>query len=193
MAVLTLTSGCHRRPPQITSAAPPVLGGPITVPFGTTLAFRIAQTIASSSSQPGQTFAAVVTRDVNDEKSQMVLPSGSPATLILLRGHDASTKKDILELGLASVTLNGDSYLVRNDSETGNPATPGARLGTFLGGVPGTWSGTGGLPSTGQRTEEPQPLTVSGERIWVPLGSLITFSLDRPVRLIGSHSQMRRF
>jgi len=119
----------------------------------------------------------VVSRDINDTAGQTVLPSGSPVKLILLRVQSASANGNVFELRLASVTLNGDSYLVRNESQAANSALTGARLGTFLGGVPGEQP----LPAT------PPQLTVSSERVWVPEGSLLTFRLDRPVLLIGSH------
>jgi hypothetical protein len=118
-----------------------------------------------------------VGRDINDTRGQTVLPSGSPVTLILLRVQSASAKGNVFELRLASVTLNGDSYLVRNESWAANSALTGAGLGTFLRGVPGEQP----LQAT------PRQLTVSGEKVWVPDGSLLTFRLDRPVMLIGSH------
>jgi hypothetical protein len=176
LMLLTLQPACRHTPPPITplrSAAPNI---PISLPPGATLALRTAQEIDSSSSSPGQTFAAVVSRNIDDVTGQTALTSGSPAKLMLLRVHQTSAKGELFELLLASVTLNGDSYLVRNESQAANSALPGARLGTFLGGVPGTEH----FPAARQ-------LTVSGERIWVPEGSLLTFRLDRPVLLIGSH------
>jgi hypothetical protein len=91
------------------------------------------------------------------------------------------TKAEVFELGIASVTLNGDAYLVRNESQVSNVSVPGARLGTFVGGVPGTE-----LPISPRQNPETQ-LTLSGKRIRVPDGSLLTFRLDQPVRLVGSH------
>jgi hypothetical protein len=176
--LLTIELGCISRPPA--PSVPLAQGIPLTLQAGTTLALRTAQAIDSSSSRPDQTFAAVVSRDAADASGQTVLPSGSPAILVLAR---ASTKDGAFELRIASVTLNGDSYLVRNESEAGSSAAAGASLGTFLGGVPGTEQ----PPSREQNAAASAQLMVSEGRISVPVGSLLTFRLDRPVRLIGSH------
>ena len=179
--LLSVELGCVSRPPL--ASAPPALGIPITLQAGTTLALRTAQAIDSSSSRPDQTFAAVVSRDAGDASGQTVLPSGSPAMLVLVRAARGSATNGAFELRIASVTLNGDSYLVRNESEAGNPSAAGASLGTFLGGVPGTDQPL----STEQNAAASVQLMVSEERISVPVGSLLTFRLDRSVRLIGSH------
>jgi len=177
LILLSLQPACRHTPPAITPSRGAASNTPISLPPGATLALRTAQEIDSSSSSPSQTFAAVVSRDINDTAGQTVLPSGSPVKLILLRVQSASANGNVFELRLASVTLNGDSYLVSNESQAANSALRGARLETFLGGVPGEEP----LPAT------PRQLTVSSERVWVPDGSLLTFRLDRPVLLIGSH------
>jgi hypothetical protein len=170
------------------SQRPPVTGTPaptssITLRGGTTLVLRTVQAIDSSSSRPGQTFAAVVSRDTNNVAGQLVLPSGCPVTLVLVRGPRDSAKDRGFELRIASVTVNGDSYLARNESNAGHSAMPSASLGTFLGGVLGpanVWSA--------QKNSEPsRQIAVTGGRIWVPDDSLLTFRLDQQVRLIGSH------
>ena len=180
VVLLVIEPGCMRQ--HVPSAAPPIPNNLITLQAGTTLALRTAEVIDSSSSSPGQTFAAVVSRDISDATGQTVLPTGCPATLVLLVSPLSSAKKGAFELRIASVTLNGDSYLVRNPS-AGNSTVPGASLGAFLGGV----QGTDRLPSTEENTEKSRQITLSGEKIWVPVGSLLTFRLDRQVRLIGSH------
>lgn len=119
---------------HLPSAAPPIPNNPITLQAGTKLALRTAEAIDSSSSSPGQTFAAVVSRDIS-ATGQTVLPSGCPATLVLLVSPPSSAKKGAFELRIASVTLNGVSYSVRNPS-AGNSTAPGASLGAFLGGSP---------------------------------------------------------
>ena len=177
LMLLPLQPACRHTRPPITSSRAAALNIPISLPSGATLALRTAQEIDSYSSSLSQTFAAVVSRDINDTTGQTVLPSGSPVKLILLRVQSASTKSNVFELRLASVTLNGDSYLVRNESQAANSPITGARLGTFLGGVPGEQP----IPAT------PRQITVSGGRVWVPDGSLLTFRLGRPVVLIGSH------
>ena len=86
----------------------------------------------------------------------MTLPTGSPATLVLLATAGTPV------LGLASLTINGDSFLVAADQSGAVP------LGEYLGGVPGS-----GSPS----------LTVSGAAIQIPSGSLLTFRLGQAITL----------
>jgi hypothetical protein len=180
--LLTMELGCIGRRPS-SSALPTPSSSPITLQAGTTLALKVVQAIDSSSSRPGQTFAAVISRDVNNATGQIVLPSGCPVTLVLVHAPRGSTKDRGFELRIASVTVNGDSYLVRNESSAGDLALQGVSLGTFLGGVLGpanVWSA--------QKSSEPsRQITVTGERIWVPDDSLLTFRLDQQLRLIGSH------
>jgi hypothetical protein len=140
----------------------------VELPAGTVLALRMAQAIDSASAAPGQAYAAVVSRDVNDAAEQTQLPSGSPATLILMGGPP-------YELRLAAITLNGDAFMVENP-ET-NASQSGVALGVFLGAVPGTEQNP---PPTG-------PISVTGERVRVPVDTLLTFRLNSRIRLIGSH------
>ncbi|MEO8052970.1 MAG: hypothetical protein ABI833_21390 [Acidobacteriota bacterium] len=170
-------TGCRHRPPIVAPVEP---AKPISLLAGTTLALRTAQAIDSSLSTPGQTFAAVISRDANDASGQNVLPSGSPVTLILVRSQNAAPNTGF-ELAMASVTLNGNSYLVRNQAGASDTPGSGAQLGAFLGGVPSTFR----IPPL-QPAEGGSQLVISPERIRVPLGSLLTFRLDQPVYFVGS-------
>ena len=106
--LLFLQPGCRQAPLSITPERSPALS--ISLQPGATLALRTAQEIDSSSSSPGQIFAAVVSRDINNTTGQTVLPSGSPVKLILLRVQQTSAKGKVFELRLASMTLNGDIF-----------------------------------------------------------------------------------
>ncbi len=171
-------AGCRHRP-QIVAPVEPAK--PVSLLSGTTLALRTAQAIDSTSSTPGQTFAAVISRDANDASGQNVLPSGSPVTLILVRSQNAAPNTGFA-LAMASVTLNGNSYLVRNQAGASDAPGSGAQLGTFVGGVPSTFR----ILASQQQAEGGSQLVISPERIRVPLGSLLTFRLDQPVYFIGS-------
>ena len=61
-----------------------------------------------------------------------------------------------------------------------------SKFGRQSGNVPwgSVWSW---IRHTGQRTDAPPHLSVTREEIRWPVGSLLTFRLDRPVLLIGSH------
>lgn len=159
-----------------TQVLPPTrLTSAILLEAGTTLAFRTAQEIDLPSAQLGQTYAVVVNRDANAADGQTVLPSGSPAVLIVLAAQTPTESKPSFVLGIASATLNGDTFLARNQSNA-DDMVGSASLGAFIGGVAGTvWQS--GL----------KPELDSAIAIRCPIGSLLTFRLDRPIQLIGSH------
>lgn len=171
--VLALELGCRHSPAQVASVPPPVVGGTISLIAGTTLAFRTAQEIDLPSARLGQTYDVVVSRDANAVDGQTILPGGSPATLIVLRANPGV-------LGLASATLHGDAFLARNQAQDDGPGEGGAALGAFLGGVPGT-----------RGPASPAPRMDSIEVLRCPVGSLLTFRLDQPIRLIGSDQRER--
>ena len=173
---LCLIAACRHRSLQLSGPAVQT-PEPFVLSVGTTLAFRTAQTIDLAISRPGQTFAVVVSRDAADATGQTILPSGSPATLVTrLVGSSALSEGAAgrLELALASVTLNGDSFLTSNFPTGG--VVENASLGTFRGGVPGTEGWAAGP----QKPMAMEPLR------W-PVGSLLTFRLTQPISLIGSH------
>ncbi len=170
LTLLTLTAGCRHSPPPV-PAPLPAPRGDLSLAAGSVLAFKTAQAIDLPSSRPGQTFAVVVSRDANVANGQRMLPSGSPATLIVL--EDPSGKPT--RLGLASVMLNGDSYLVGNQHETELLPRTGVSLGTFLGGVAGT------EPYAG-----PPAQLSAQEAIRCPPGSLLTFRLETEIVLQGA-------
>ncbi len=157
------------------------------LPAGSTLALRAAETIDSAGALSNRSFAAVISRDLNGNAAQTVLPSGSPARLVIISKAENSGSGGSWELCLASVTINGDSFLVGNESVSAADTagarlqSAGAALGRFLGGVPGTNYAPAG-PEGKSHTE----LSVSGTKIWIPSGSLLTFRLDKDIVLVGS-------
>lgn len=172
--VLASATGCRHSSTQVTPPTP-LPGARISLAAGTALAFRTAQDIDLPLAHSGETYAVVVSRDSNAVNGQTVLPSGSPATLIALPAPTKIGDKPSFVLAIASATLNGDSFLARNSSQV-DGISGGASLGTFLGGVAGTLWKPGLTPKLD-----------SASQLRCPAGSLLTFRLDRPIELIGSH------
>ena len=175
-AILTLCSGfiaCRHTAKVVAPPPSPPLTGSITLPAGSTLAIRTADPIDSSQAIPDRAYAAVISRDVKGSETQMALPTGSPATLVLL----GTANSGMWQLGLASLTINGDSFLVSANTSSGLP------LGAYLGGVPGTV-----YPAKLDKDKPAEPsLTVSGALIQIPSGSLLTFRLGQEITLRDWH------
>lgn len=133
-----------------------------------------AETIDSTQPSANRAYAAVISRDIAHGDPQKILPSGSPATIVLMPAGQADPSR--WQLGLSSIMLNGDSYLVRNGNDSGAP------LGAFLGGVPGRDYSD---PSK-RKPDEPVGLVVSETSMHILPGSLLTFRLEREVTLTGS-------
>lgn len=166
-----LPASCRHR---VASLVPVATGGPVVLPSGTVLAIIATEPIDSSQPSVNRAYSAVISRDTKWRDPQGILPSGSPATLVLipLTGNGPQT----WQLGLSSVMLNGDSFLVKGDDG------PNAPLGTFLGGVPGRDYSD---PSKRQ-PGEPAGLSVSDAVMHILPGSLLTFRLQREITLTGS-------
>jgi hypothetical protein len=166
-----LVASCRH---HVAAAAPStIVTGPVVLPPGTVLALIAAETIDTTQPSANRAYAAVISRDIAHGEPQRILPSGSPATIVLMPAEGADSSR--WQLGLSSIMLNGDSYLVKN-SESGAP------LGTFLGGVPGRDYSD---PSK-RKPDEPVGLIVSESSIHILPGSLLTFRLEKEVTLAGS-------
>ena len=181
-ALLAVEMACAHHPFQVAAALPVhASDGPVSLPAGATVALRMVESCDSLGAAPGQTFAAVVSRDIVDSRGRTLLADGSPATLVLLRTQSSAGPG--FQLGIASVTLNGNAYLIRRAPDAENPAASAPPLGTYLGAVRSAEPAPAAFAS--ERRELP-PIQVSGPKVQVPAGALLTFRLNEPLRLAGS-------
>jgi hypothetical protein len=121
-----------------------------TLPKDTEIKVRTEQKIPAKPTI-GATFGATINDDVVDGSGAVVIPKGSPARLVAIKGEGG---KDVA-LDLRSVTVNGRSYLLTvdpNASKTGgsglgaNTRTAkyvggGAAIGALLGALAGGGKG----------------------------------------------------
>jgi hypothetical protein len=165
---------------------------------GTQLAVRTEETIDSSKAVEGQTFVAEVTNDVRDASGAVVIPRGSNAQIVIIsasKGGKIRGASD-LALDLASVSIDGRRYqlstedLVKRGKEgvgvnkrtaeySGGGAAIGAIIGAIAGGGKGAAIGAGagaGAGAVGQ-------VLTKGGAIKVPVESVLTFQLDRTLRV----------
>ena len=169
------------------------------VPSGTKVAVRTEDTIDSAKAAEGQTYAAEVADDVLDADGNVVIPRGSNAQIVIRsasKGGKIRGASDLV-LDLQSVSVEGQEYMVstvdlqeqgrhgigankRTAEMTGGGAALGAIIGAIAGGGKGAAIGAGAGAGGGALT---QVLTKGGS-IKVPSETVLTFQLDKPVRIV---------
>lgn len=168
------------------------------LPVGTEVPVRTEETIDSARAVEGQTFAAEVAADVRDADGAVVLPRGANATMVIKSAsgggkfHGAAD----LVLDMRSVSVEGQLYALdtadisekgrsgvglnkRTGAFAGGGAAVGAIIGAIGGGGKGAGIGAGAGAGAGALTE----ILTKGGSIKVPAETVITFRLDRPLRV----------
>ena len=169
------------------------------LPVGTQVSVRSEDTINSATAVEGQTYAAEVTDDVLDADGDVVIPHGSNAQIVIRsaskggRFHGTSD----LVLDLQSVSVEGQQYGIsttdvqekgkqglgvnkRTGVFTGGGAALGAVIGAIAGGGKGAAIGAGAGAGGGALTQ----ILTKGGSIKVPAETVLTFQLDKPVRIV---------
>jgi hypothetical protein len=163
-----------------------------TIGSGVTLVVRTNETIHAKK-HDGRVYSGVLDQDVQDQNGTVAIPRGSEAELIVRRAGDKE-----LVLDLESVTVNGRRYAVvanpadlgsapregvGGNSRTGRFVGGGALLGTIIGAVAGGGRGAAiGAVSGAAAGAGTQTLT-RGPSVRVPAESVLTFRLERPLRV----------
>ena len=171
------------------------------LPVGTQVSVRTEDTIDSAKAAEGQTYAAEVTDDVLDTNGDVVIPHSSGAQIVIRsaskggRFHGTSD----LVLDLQSISVEGQKYTVsttdvrksgkqglgvnkRTGEFTGGGAALGAIIGAIAGGGKGAAIGAGAGAGGGALTQ----ILTKGGSIKVPAETVLTFKLDKPVRIVES-------
>ena len=169
------------------------------VPAGTKVAVRTEDTIDSGKAAEGQTYAAEVADDVLDADGSVVVPRGSNAQIVIRsasKGGKIRGASDLV-LDLQSISVEGQEYLVstadleeqgrhgvgankRTAEMTGGGAALGAIIGAIAGGGKGAAIGAGAGAGGGALTQ----ILTKGGSIKVPSETVLTFQLDKPVRIV---------
>ena len=169
------------------------------LPVGTHVSVRSEDTIDSATAVEGQTYAAEVADDVLDANSDVVIPHGANAQIVIRsaskggRFHGTSD----LVLDLQSVSVEGQQYNVsssdvresgrqgvgankRTAVYTGGGAALGAIIGAIAGGGKGAAIGAGAGAGGGALTQ----ILTKGGSIRVPAETVMTFQLESPVQIV---------
>jgi hypothetical protein len=166
------------------------------VPAGTQIMVRTNESIDANSPSDSRIYSGVVDRDVMDNSGRVVIPRGSDAELIMRNSSD-----DEIVLDLESVTVNGRRYSVDTSSETvasgaeerkegigKNERTAkyvggGAIIGSIIGAIAGGGKGAAIGAATGAAAGAAGQTVTRGGSVRLPSESLVTFRLDRPLRM----------
>jgi hypothetical protein len=191
-------SGEPSSPNPQAPARPAVTTRTYELPEGSELSVRTNEEIDSATAAEGQTFAVQVTRDALDANGAVVIPRRSSGRAIIKsaskgdRFHGASD----LVLDLQSVTISGKRHTIdtaeitqkgkdgvgankRTAVYTGGGAAVGAIIGAIAGGGKGAAIGAGAGAGAGAITQ----VVTKGGSIKVPAESVLTFKLDKPLRV----------
>jgi len=166
------------------------------LPVGTSISVRSDQEINSQNAAEGRTYPASIQQDIMDSNGNVVIPRGTPATLIVRRMTEGGTlSSGSYVLDLDSVQVNGRRYVVETQEiekgETGigkNKRTAeyvggGAVLGTLLGAIAGGGKGAAIGMIAGAAAGGGAQVLTKGHEIRVPAETVLTFRLDAPLHL----------
>jgi len=164
------------------------------VPSGAEIKLRTDENITATPSNAGHTYSASVSQDVTDANGGVVIPKGSRATLVAMKG--ASNNE--VELALKSLTVNGHKYTVASNAVAHNAGGKegvgknkrtakyvggGALAGTLISAIAGGGKGAAiGALAGGAAGAGAQTLT-KGKEVKIPAESEMTFKLDQDVQL----------
>jgi len=169
---------------------------------GTKAPVRTEETIDSAKAVEGQTFAAEMADDVLDANGDVVIPRGANAQIVIRSASKGGRFKGTsdLVLDLQSISVGGKEYLVsttdlqqsgkqgfgankRTGIFTGGGAALGAVIGAIAGGGKGAAIGAGAGAGAGAVTQ----IATKGGAIKVPAETVLTFQLDKPVRIVEAN------
>jgi hypothetical protein len=166
------------------------------LPAGSSISVRTDEGINSDNASEGRTFSASIVQDVVDSAGTVVIPRGSPATLVVRRVNEGGTlSSGSYVLDLESIRVNGRRYVVNTEDvkrgETGigtNRRTAeyvggGAVLGTLLGAIAGGGKGAAIGAIAGAAAGGGVQVLTKGREIRVPAETVLNFRLEEPLHL----------
>jgi hypothetical protein len=166
-----------------------------TVRAGREIAIRTSESIDARSPSDSRIYRGVVERDVRSEDGRVMIPGGSNAELIL-----RNSTRDEVVLDLESVDVHGQRYAVSTENEsvqaggsekqgvganrrTGKYVGGGAVIGSIIGAIAGGGKGAAIGAAAGAGAGAVGQTVTRGGNVRVPAESVITFRLDRDLRV----------
>jgi hypothetical protein len=191
MRAATLLTGLATAVMAMTTAAQNTR---VTVPAGTRILVRIADSIDSSTQKAGYRFTASLETNLQAD-DVVVARRGTPVYGVLATASSAGKMKGSSELGLelTDIVINGNSYPLLTStyeiegkgegSNTAKKVVGGAGLGALIGGLVGGGKGAGIGVLAGAGAGTAVAATKKGQQLSIPSESLLEFRLAQPVAL----------
>ena len=165
-----------------------------TVAPGTEIVVRTDEPIMVRDWDRGRIFRGEIVRDVVATDGDLAFPRGTPVELIVrqIGNHE-------MAVDLESIIVNGRRFVVDasgvdyntrdRQSVGGNRRTAkyvggGAVLGTIIGAIAGGGKGAAIGAAAGAASGAGAQVLTRGREVRIPVESLLTFRLDRPLRYV---------
>jgi hypothetical protein len=172
-----------------------------SLPVGTEISVRNEETIDSGKAVEGQRFAAEVIRDVKDADGDVVIPRGANAQIVIRsasKGGKIRGASDLI-LDLETVSVDGKQYTLSTadlaqkgrdgvgaNKRTAEFAGGGAAIGAIIGAIAGGGKGAAIGAGSGAGGGALAQVLTKGGSIKVPVETVLTFKLDRRLRVAAS-------
>ncbi|HVU47370.1 MAG TPA: BON domain-containing protein [Terracidiphilus sp.] len=190
----------YNQPQQAPAPAYQMPSGPVTLPAGTLLQVRTAETIDNKRATDGTPVEFTVIRDVN-VGGLLAIPRGATVHGVVSESKQAGqlSGRSELALTLTSLDLGGQSYPITSDQfrvkgpdKTGRTvgnAFGGALLGAIIGGAVGRGAGAAIGAGAGAAAGTAVTAATPGPNVWIPSEALVTFHLQAPITVQPVNAQ----
>lgn len=146
------------------------------------------EAVDSDTSQPDQRFRGTLEANLM-AGDKVVAPKGTTVFGRILTAESAGRSGGTLEFDLTDILIDGQTFSLTTSSNqaqgqgaqnnTGTGATAGAAVGAVTGGISGAIRGAGAGAVAGKVSSG----NAQGEKVKIPAGSLVEFTLSHPVTL----------
>jgi hypothetical protein len=190
--------------PRITRLQPPPAyeapKGPVTIPQGTLIQVRTAESLNSKRAKDGEPVQFTVIRDVAFG-GVLAIPRGATVYGVVTETKKAGEFAGSPELGLrlTSLDLGGQSYPLDTDQfkvkgpgkggQTANNVIGGTMLGTIVGCIAGRGVGCAVGAAAGAGVGVAASAASPGPAVWIPAEALVVFHLNTPLTVTPVNAQ----
>jgi hypothetical protein len=189
--------------PRITRLPPPAYEapkGPVTIPQGTLLQLRTAESLNSKRARDGEPVQFTVIRDVAFD-GVLAIPKGATVHGVVTDAKKAGAlggspelalKLTSLDLGGQNYPLDTDQFRVKGPNKAGQTvgnALGGGIMGTIIGCAIGRGAGCAIGAGAGLAAGTAASAASPGPGVWIPAEALVTFHLNAPLTVTPVNAQ----